>query len=118
MTVAEAAPSPERDEIRYSGAIEADASVDVAFRVSGVVEQVTLVKGADGRMRPLQEGDLVRRGQPLARLRQMEFSDQAADAAYDLIIYDQCVPKTMPACNTLFIGRVPPGDQPAPAAAA
>lgn len=80
VTVAEAAPSPGRDEIRYSGAIEADASVDVAFRVSGVVEQVTLVKGADGRTRPLQEGDLVRRGQPLARLRQMEFSDQAADA--------------------------------------
>ena len=36
------------------------------------------------------------------------YEDQAADGAYDLIIYDQCVPKTMPACNTLFIGRLPP----------
>src|SRR5206468_9903356 len=26
------------------------------------------------------------------------------------IIYDQCVPKTMPACNTLFIGAIPPGE--------
>ena len=51
-------------------------------------------------------------------LESKSYADQAADAAYDLIIYDQCVPKTMPACNTLFIGRVPPGDQPAPAAAA
>ena len=38
------------------------------------------------------------------------YQDQAAEGAYDLIIYDQCVPKAMPACNTLFIGRVPPSD--------
>jgi hypothetical protein len=34
--------------------------------------------------------------------------DQAAEGAFDLIIYDQCAPKIMPACNTLFIGRLPP----------
>jgi hypothetical protein len=34
--------------------------------------------------------------------------DQAADGAFDLIIYDQCAPKIMPACNTLFIGSLPP----------
>jgi hypothetical protein len=38
------------------------------------------------------------------------FADQAADGAYDLIVFDQCVPKTMPNCNTLFIGRLPPAD--------
>lgn len=36
------------------------------------------------------------------------FADQAAEGAYDLIVFDQCVPRAMPACNTLFIGRVPP----------
>ncbi|MDX1945408.1 MAG: BatA and WFA domain-containing protein [Pirellulaceae bacterium] len=36
------------------------------------------------------------------------YADQAAEGAYDLIIYDQCAPKAMPACNTLFIGRLPP----------
>lgn len=36
------------------------------------------------------------------------YEDQAAEGAYDLIIYDQCAPKTMPSCNTLFIGRLPP----------
>jgi hypothetical protein len=42
--------------------------------------------------------------------------DQAAEGAFDLIIYDQCVPKAMPACNTLFIGAVPPGEATAAAA--
>ena len=45
---------------------------------------------------------------------------QADSATYDLIVFDQCAPKTkMPACNTLFIGRFPPGtksiDEVAPA---
>jgi multidrug efflux system membrane fusion protein len=68
------------NETRYSGSINADASVDVAFRVSGVVEEVTQVHGADGRLRNLQDGDPVRRGAPLARLRQVEFRDQLSDA--------------------------------------
>lgn len=67
-------------ETRYSGAIKADASVDVAFKMSGVVDQITRVRGSDGRMRDLQDGDVVRRGQVLARLRQTEFRDQVADA--------------------------------------
>jgi RND family efflux transporter MFP subunit len=65
---------------RYAGSIEADASVDVAFKVSGVVDSVTQVRGADGRMRNLQDGDLVHRGDVLARLRQDEFTDQVSDA--------------------------------------
>jgi RND family efflux transporter MFP subunit len=69
-----------RNQTRYGGAIEADASVDVAFRVSGVVDDVTLVRGADGRLRTLQDGDVVRRGTVLARLRQHEFRDQVTDA--------------------------------------
>jgi hypothetical protein len=43
--------------------------------------------------------------------------DQAAEGAFDLIIYDQCSPKVMPACNTLFIGRLPT-TPPAPTAEA
>ena len=72
------------DETRYSGAIKADASVDVAFRMSGVVETITQVSGVDGRARDLQEGDRVRRGTVLARLRQNEFRDQVSDADANL----------------------------------
>jgi RND family efflux transporter MFP subunit len=68
------------DEARYAGSIQADASVDVAFRVSGIVEDIVQVRGADGRMRNLQDGDLVRRGDMLARLRQDEYQDQVSDA--------------------------------------
>ena len=72
--------SGDRGGTRYSGAIEADESVDMAFRVSGIVDAITQVGGADGRLRALQDGDPVRKGQLLARLRQIEFRDQVADA--------------------------------------
>jgi membrane fusion protein, multidrug efflux system len=80
VTVAAVGGSGSVDEARYAGSIQADASVDVAFRVSGVVDDVVRVRGADGRMRTLQDGDLVRRGQMLARLRQDEYEDQVSDA--------------------------------------
>jgi RND family efflux transporter MFP subunit len=68
------------NETRYSGSINADASVDVAFKVSGVVDAVTQVRGADRRLRNLQDGDAVRKGAILARLRLTEFRDQVSDA--------------------------------------
>jgi hypothetical protein len=37
------------------------------------------------------------------------YKRDADGGAYDLIIYDQCVPPTMPRANTMFIGRLPPG---------
>ena len=72
------------NETRYSGSINADASVDLAFKVSGVVEDVTQVRGADGRMRNLQDGDRVRRGAVLARLREDEYRDRLAEAEASL----------------------------------
>jgi RND family efflux transporter MFP subunit len=41
---------------------------------------VTQIRGADGRRRNLQDGDEVRRGTALARLRPTEFQDQVSDA--------------------------------------
>jgi RND family efflux transporter MFP subunit len=84
VTVATVDGGADSGEARYGGAIKADASVDVAFRMSGVVDRVTQVRGADGRMRTLQDGDRVRRGDVLARLRQDEFRDQVTDAEASL----------------------------------
>jgi RND family efflux transporter MFP subunit len=84
VTVSVAGAAVGASEARYGGAIKADASVDVAFRMSGVVDHVTQVRGADGRMRTLQDGDRVRRGDVLARLRQNEFRDQVSDAEASL----------------------------------
>src|SRR6185295_10019032 len=38
-----------------------------------------------------------------------QYKRDAEIGAYDLVIYDQCAPATMPRANTLFIGRLPPG---------
>ncbi len=37
-----------------------------------------------------------------------EHRELAENGAFDLIIYDQCVPERMPRSNTLFIGTIPP----------
>ena len=37
-----------------------------------------------------------------------EYVKKANSGAYDLIIFDQCRPAEMPACNTYFIGILPP----------
>ncbi|MGE0756263.1 MAG: BatA and WFA domain-containing protein, partial [Pirellulaceae bacterium] len=41
-------------------------------------------------------------------LKTKQHQDQALTGSYDLIIYDQCQPETMPQANTLFLGAVPP----------
>jgi hypothetical protein len=42
-------------------------------------------------------------------LQQPEYAKQIAAGQYDLVIYELCPPKEMPAANTLFIGTLPPG---------
>ena len=37
-----------------------------------------------------------------------EFKENAVLGAYDLVVFDQCTPKTMPSCSTIFIGAIPP----------
>lgn len=42
-----------------------------------------------------------------------EYKKEAADGTYDLVIFDQCAPGTsqlMPVSNTVFFGRIPPGE--------
>lgn len=39
-----------------------------------------------------------------------DYARQTAEGGYDLAIYDRCQPPEMPPANTLFIGRIPPGD--------
>jgi RND family efflux transporter MFP subunit len=67
-------------QVRYSASIRADVQVDVAFRVAGYVESILQVRGADGRMRNVQDGDFVQEGTALAQLRTTEYRDQVAEA--------------------------------------
>jgi len=41
-------------------------------------------------------------------LETVAYQQQSQAELYDLIIFDQCAPKSMPPANTLFIGRLPP----------
>jgi len=46
-----------------------------------------------------------------SKLTDKAMQKQLQDGSFDLVIFDQCAPATekeMPACNTLFIGRLPP----------
>lgn len=65
---------------RYSGTIEPATRVDVAFRVSGYVGELLRVKASDGRLRTVQEGDVVSSGTVLAVVRQGEYLEKVAAA--------------------------------------
>ncbi|HEV7224795.1 MAG TPA: BatA and WFA domain-containing protein [Pirellulales bacterium] len=43
-------------------------------------------------------------------LKAAEYQKLAVSGGYDLVIFDRCRPDQLPQANTLFIGRVPPGD--------
>ena len=40
-----------------------------------------------------------------------EYATQSESGLYDLIIFDECAPKKMPRCNTLFINSLPTDDR-------
>jgi hypothetical protein len=59
-----------------------------------------------GRARTLAEVTV----QPPEFLKAKEYPQQVQSGEFDLIIYDRCSPEKMPMANTLFIGRLPPGE--------
>ncbi len=70
--------------MRYSANIAPFTQVDLAFKSGGVVQSIRQVKGADGRMRNLQEGDRVARGTVLASVRQDEYQERVEQAKASL----------------------------------
>lgn len=65
---------------RYSGLLEPQLKVDMAFRVGGYVEMLGQVAGEGGRQRAFQEGDFVKQGTVLARIRSADYSSKVATA--------------------------------------
>jgi RND family efflux transporter MFP subunit len=57
----------------YSAGIVPYSQVDLAFKSGGYVESILRVRGPDGRMRNIQEGDWVARGTVLARVRESDY---------------------------------------------
>lgn len=69
---------------RYSATIRPSTQYDLAFKTGGYVANLLEVRGADGRMRSLQEGDAVKRGTALARLRPDDLSNKVKGAEAQL----------------------------------
>ncbi len=69
---------------RYSATIQPDRQVALAFKSSGYVQSLLQVPGVDGRLRDVQEGDRVRRGTVLARVRETEYAAQVEHATGQL----------------------------------
>jgi multidrug efflux system membrane fusion protein len=70
--------------IRYSANINAFTQVNLAFKSSGYVDSIAERKGADGRVRVLQVGDHVTRGEMLAHVRDSDYLDRVNSAKAQL----------------------------------
>lgn len=67
-------------ELRYSASIQPYEQVSLAFKVGGYVQEIATRPGVDGRSRPLQQGDLVKKGDPLARVREADYQQKVRQA--------------------------------------
>ena len=67
-------------EARYSATIIPRTEVELAFKVGGYVDALQQVRGVDGEMRDLQEGDRITAGAVLARVRQSDYQVKVKEA--------------------------------------
>jgi hypothetical protein len=65
---------------RYSATIIPRTEVELAFKVGGYVDALQQVRGVEGRMRDVQEGDVISTGAVLARVRQSDYQVKVRQA--------------------------------------
>jgi RND family efflux transporter MFP subunit len=65
---------------RYSATIIPRTQVELAFKVDGYVDALQKVRGVDGQVRDLQEGDRIAAGAVLARVRQSDYQVKFKEA--------------------------------------
>jgi len=69
------------DGLRFSAVVTPDSEVPLTFRIPGYVTSLKQVRGQDGRMRDIAEGDRVSRGAVLVRIRSSEYEDKVRQAS-------------------------------------
>jgi multidrug efflux system membrane fusion protein len=69
------------DGLRFSAIVTPDSQVPLGFRIPGYVVSLRQVRGQDGRMRDIAEGDRVSRGTVLVRIRSAEYNDKVRQAS-------------------------------------
>lgn len=70
--------------VRYSADIVPYSQVDLAFQSSGYVDSVRQVKGSEGRVRNIDQGDWVKKGTVLALVHQQDYLDRLEQAKAQL----------------------------------
>ncbi len=73
VRVQSVAVSPVNMGQRYSATIAPYEQVNMAFKVGGYISEILQIRGVDGRLRNAQQGDTVRKGTALARVRQSDY---------------------------------------------
>lgn len=72
---------------RYSASIVPNAQVNLAFQSGGYVDRIRQVRGTDGGMRNIDQGDWVTKGTVLAVVDQQNYQDKLAQAKAQLAGY-------------------------------
>jgi RND family efflux transporter MFP subunit len=73
VTVTEVQEYSGPEDVTYSASIVPYGQVNVAFKSAGYVTTILQRKGVDGRERNLQQGDWVKTGEVLARVRESDY---------------------------------------------
>src|SRR5215813_9967726 len=68
------------NNVRYSASIRPAAQVEVAFKVSGYIDDIAREKDPAGQWRYIQAGDIVHKGSTLARVRQSDYAARVNEA--------------------------------------
>ena len=71
--------SPDTVE-RYSATISPIETIDMAFKSAGLIDHIYQIRGADGRTRDIQSGDLVSKGTELAVVRALDYEQRVQQA--------------------------------------
>ena len=79
--------------LRFSAVVTPDAEVPLSFRIPGYVIALKQVRGQDGRMRDIAEGDRVSKGAVLVRIRAAEYEDKVRQATSQAAAVDAVMQK-------------------------
>ncbi len=67
--------------LRFSAVVTPDAQVPLSFRIPGYVVSLKQVRGQDGRLRDIAEGDRIAKGAVLVQIRSSEYQDKVRQAS-------------------------------------
>jgi len=86
-------PAANSGALRFSAVVEPDAQAPLSFRIPGYVIALKQVRGQDGKMRDIAEGDPVSKGAVLVRIRPAEYEDKVRQATSQAAAVDAVMQK-------------------------